>query len=196
MVLAAPDQLRIDILTPLNTPLAYVASDGAALHAWVQQEKTFYRGDDAQQALSELIGDGVGSQDALAVLTGSLPLPAAEVLDARYDDARGMLRATFAAPEGSQLRAWLGEDGRVGALELSRGQELLLVVDYGGHEDFDGTLLPTELELSIPVVGWSVSLDIKGWDALAEAPSVFSISAPPGATELDLIETLKSRAVP
>lgn len=192
MVLSAPNQLRIDILTPLNTPLAYVASDGTALHAWVQQEGTFYRGDDAAAVLAGLLGGAVGGADAIAVLTGNLPLADAPLEAAAMDDERGMLGATFRAPEGATLTAWLGGDSAVYGLELTGADGApLIVVDYADHEPVGEQLLPGEIDVRFPSVGWSVGLSVRSWDPLDEPPAVFSIAPPPGATEKDLLDTLE-----
>lgn len=192
MVLSAPDRLRVDILTPLNTPLAYVASDGTALHAWIQQEKVFYRGDDAAAVLGELLDGAVGGADAIAVLTGNLPLPEAPLRAAELDEARGMLRATFDAPEGATLTAWLGGDSAVYGLELTAADGApLIVVDHGKHEAIGDQLLPGEIDIAFPTVGWSVGLSVRSWELLDEAPAVFSIAPPPGAIEKDLLDTLE-----
>ncbi|MFT4974606.1 MAG: hypothetical protein ACI8S6_000489 [Myxococcota bacterium] len=195
MILHPPDQLRIDVLSPLNTPLAYIASDGTALHAWIQQQGTFYRGDDAAEVLDELLGGAVSGADAVAVLSGGLPMVDAVLIDARYDEARDTLRATFEAPQGARMLAWLDDAGTVHGLELAGADgRALMTVDYGEHALTDDILLPGEINVAFPTLGWSIDLNIRSWALLDPVPDVFTLSPPPGAVEADLIERLREAA--
>lgn len=194
-----PDDLRVDVFTPLNTPLAYLASDGQALHVWLQQKQTFYRGDDVGAVLDELLGGLAGVGDLIDLLTGTLPLREAPVLDARYDTERGQLRVVLQGPPPVQIQAWLtpAEDGALlqTLLVLQPPAEAPLVrAEYTDYMRVEGVMLPKAIDLTLPALGWTIGLRIDTWNALGQIPDVFQLSPPPGAVEKDLIESLRELA--
>ena len=196
MVTHQPDNVRLDVFTPLNTPMLYLASDGDALHAWVQQDRTFYRGDSAGAVLDELLGGLVGMEDVIDLLTGTLPLDDAPVQDARYDAERDLLAVVLEGPKGVQVQAWL-TPGDALLRELRVVQPPLQVLMEARYDDYtrvEGDLLPADIALSFPPVGWSVELSIDTWSPLGQIPDVFHLAPPAGAIEKDLVESLREMA--
>ena len=198
LVLHQPDNLRVDIFTPLNTPLAYIASDGQALHAWLQQERVFFRGDDASAVLDETLGGLGGVGDAVDLLTGTLPLEDAEVLDARYDEEAGLLQVVLQGPRDVEVRAGLETSGALRTLDIVQpGDEapaVLVEVDYPDYVRVEGHDLPAEISLHAPSLGWTVGIKVDTWNVLGQIPEVFTLAPPPGAAERDLVEALQEMA--
>lgn len=201
LVTHMPNRFRLEILSPLGTPMVSVASDGSAIHAWNQQSGTFYQGDDAHAVLDELTGGAVGLADVLQLLTGGLPLADAPVLhtEARPDHVLVVL----GAPGNLRLRAQVDNKrslvqrvaiGRAGAEDSADIDELFVVVETPDHLRVDGGWYPETLVLTAPALGWSLTLEFHTWDELGQIPDVFSLSPPPGARIEDLEESLREAA--
>jgi hypothetical protein len=196
-----PDQFRLEILTPLGTPMISVASDGAAIHAWSQQRAAFYRGDDALEVLGELTGGAVGMTDVLQLLTGGLPLPDAPILSTEATDEGVVF--VLEAPEDVRIRALVMpqkmlvrrvEIGKAPTADSAEISELFAVFDIADHMRIDGAMYPEELTISVPPVGWVIELTFHTWDELGQIPDVFELSAPPDAHQEDLERTLRDAA--
>lgn len=196
-----PDQFRLEILTPLGTPMISVASNGSAIHAWSQQKATFYRGDDALRVLGELTGGAVGMPDVLQLLTGGLPLPDAQLMVTEATEEGVVL--VLEAPEQVRIRALVlpkkklvrrVEIGKAPSAESVEIDELYAVFDISDHMRVDGALYPEELTIEMPPVGWTLELTFHTWDELGQIPDVFDLQPPPNAREADLEETLRKAA--
>lgn len=201
MVTHMPDKFRLEILTPLGTPMITVASDGQAIHAWSQQRATFYRGDDALKVLGELTGGAVEMTDVLRLLTGGLPLPDAPVLATETQDEGVLIvlgapgdvriRALIAPKKGLVRRVDIGMAPSPDSIEIS---ELYAVFDIHDHMRIDGAHYPEEMRVELPPLGWTLELTFHTWDELGVIPDVFAIDAPEGARVEDLEATLRKGA--
>lgn len=199
LILSRPDRLNVNVQTPLSTPLLYLATDGKVLNAYTQQDSTFYRGDNALSVLHELTGGAVSVGDLLLVLTGSLPLPEAKVLDVTVDGEA--IAMTLEGPGGAHVRAWIDPRTElVRRLEIVRlaaaGDELETVVSMSITDamHFQGGWLPEEMVLDLPTLGWRIDLSFHTWDELGVIPDVFLLQPPAGSVEKDLVTTLKALA--
>ena len=201
MVTHMPDKFRLEILTPLGTPMITVASDGRAIHAWSQQRATFYRGDDALKVLGELTGGAVDMTDVLRLLTGGLPLQDAPVLatEARDDGVLVVLgapgnvriRALIAPKKQLVRRVDIGVAPSADSIEIA---ELYAVFDIHDHMRIDGAHYPEEMLVELPPVGWTLELTFHTWDELGVIPDVFELEPPPGGHVEDLEATLRKAA--
>ena len=201
MVTHMPDKFRLEILTPLGTPMITVASDGEAIHAWSQQKATFFRGDDALNVLGELTGGAVDMADLLRLLTGGLPLVDAPVLATEALE-EGVL-VVLGAPGNVRIRALISPKKRlVRRVEIGLAPtadsieiaDLYAVFDIEDHMRIDGNLYPEEMVVELPPVGWTLELTFHTWDELGVIPDVFEIEPPPGAKVEDLESTLRKAA--
>lgn len=201
LVIAAPDRVRINVQTPLSTPLLYLASDGRALHAWTQQTSTFFRGDDALAVLHELTGGAVGVADFVAVLTGRLPLTDGRLLAARAVD--GGVQVVLEAPDGARVRAVVDpQKDLLTSLEVGPGdpataadlRDVWVRFTWPDTMRFEGRHMPEELKVEIPSLGWTLDITFHTWDAPGAVPEVFTLAPPPGATEKDLVTALREMA--
>jgi hypothetical protein len=199
LILSRPDRINVNVQTPLSTPLLYLATDGKVLNAYTQQDSTFYRGDDALSVLHELTGGAVSVGDLLLVLTGSLPLPDAKVLDVKVDGEA--IAMTFEGPGGANIRAWIDPRTElVRRLEVARvaadsnDLETVVSVAITDAMHFQGGWLPEEMVLDLPTLGWRIELLFHTWDELGVIPDVFVLQPPAGSVEKDLVTTLKELA--
>lgn len=209
LILHQPDRFRIELLTPFGTPLFYVASDGRALNAWAQRDGIYYQGDDARRVLDELTGGAVALSDVNALLTGLLPLPDAPIIGLSEDDD-GMVQVVLQAPDRVRVLAVLDpkeeltRELRVVRVDsestlpitdeaVPKG-ETLVEVRYLESMRVGRTRLPEDVVVSLPTLGWTLELAFQSWDELGQIPEVFDLPPPPGATVMDLVETLQALA--
>ena len=196
-----PDQFRLEILTPLGTPMLSVASNGQAIHAWSQQRSTFFQGDDAIAVLDELTGGSVTMADVLQLLTGGLPLPDAPLLETTVLEEGVWF--VLGGPHDTRVRALVSpqkrlvrrvEIGRAVTPEAADMGEVVAVFDVSDHMRIDGSLYPEEMTIEIPPLGWTLELTFHTWDELGQIPAVFEMPVPPGANVEDLEQTLRKAA--
>jgi hypothetical protein len=191
LIVQGPDRLRLDVLTPLSTPLLYVATDGRSLHAWSQRDATFYRGDQAVEVLEALAGGGVGVDDVVSLLTGGLPLSEARVISA-VEEAEGV-RVQLEAPQGLRLTALIDDRERVVTeLLLEREGQVAAKLRVPDRMRVGRLHLPEELVLELPLVGWTIEIEYHTWEQLGRVPDVFTLVAPPSSAQRDLVESLKA----
>ena len=200
MILHQPNRARLDIMTPLQTPMILMASNGTAMHMWVHREGLFLRGDDALAVLEEVTGGAIGLSDVLKLLTAGLPMEGAIIQHSQWSEdgiqvsLRGTDEATIEAlidPKQNTVRHL--EVLRVSQSELS-GTTPIMVVDIPDLMNVGRHRLPEEMSIALPGIGWSIELDVHTWDELGVIPEVFDLQPPPGAQETDLVETVKGLA--
>ena len=198
-----PDRFRVELLTPLGTPLLYLTSDGDSLHAWSQRDKVFYRGDEATDVLQRITGGSIGLSDFLALFTARLPMVDAEILHIGrtiFDDEGVVL--IMLGPEDIRVRAVVDpQTGMVRSLRVDPPDEksgfeepegeALMLVTYEGLERINKLVLPRHVHVSLPKLGWTVEMEAKKWKTIDQVPNAFSLSPPKGSTIKDLTEALR-----
>lgn len=201
LVLDRPDRLRVDVLTPLGGPMLLMATDGAALHAWSQRDATFFRGDDAVAVLGELTGGVLGLSALLDLLVGRVPAEGLEALHLQPVDRGAQI--ILGSPELPDFRVRAVVDPTTlrlreldvapaaGAAPTALGAPVF-TARYAGTVAVGERVLPAHLTVALPTLGWTLELDFLSWERLEEAPAVFELPVPPGATEVDLVERLRS----
>ncbi len=200
MILHHPNRVRLDVQTPLQTPMLLMASDGTGLNLWLHRDGVFLKGDDALQVLEAVTGGAIGLDDLLSLLTAGLPLEGAEVLNVGWVDDRVQVRLQGA--ENVYVDALLDSKlDTVRSLNVSRelpGEEsepeLLMRVDVPDLMHVGRHRLPEEMTIELPSVGWAIELEVHTWDELGVVPEVFSLKPPAGAEIRDLVETVRALA--
>ena len=186
LLLHPPDDLRVEIMTPLHTTLLIAATDGTAVHAYLAKGNVFLRGDDAIQTLEAFAGGTIRPDDLLDLLAGIPPLDAATLVS--KEGIPGGVRAAYDGPAGTTIR--IDVDAATAALrsfEVHRGDAQLFAAAYG--EPIKGAPYPKSLRVRSPVIG--LALDFQNWEELGAVPDVFSLEPPPNSVERDLIEVLE-----
>jgi hypothetical protein len=185
LVLHPPDDLRVEIQTPLHTTLLLATTDGTSIHAYVAKGNQYLRGDDAVATLEALAGDTVHPRELLELLAGIPPVDGLTLVS--KEPIPGGVRASYDGPAGSTIR--LDVDAASGALrafEAHRGDALLFAATYG--EPVKGAPYPKSLAVRSALLG--LRLDFQRWEELGSVPDVFTLAPPPGSVERDLIEAL------
>lgn len=191
LLLLAPDHFRVDILGGLGTPVVSLICDGAALAVWDGRSSAFYRADDAVGALGVATLGAVKLSDAVALLSGRLPLPDAEQLGAGAAD--GAVSLLLQPVEGVRAAAVIdGSTALLRALTLTReGQDPAVILEYGPPDKDSPRPLPGSLTAHAPSLGLQVEIDFKSWELLEAAPPAFNTQPPGKLVAQDLIGKLK-----
>jgi hypothetical protein len=201
-----PNRLRAEVYTPLGTPLLYLASDGASLHAWLERKRIFYKGDRAAAVLENLTGGAVGIEDVIAVMTARLPMPDSEILHTgRIQFEEGGVVLDLEGPEEVTVRAVVDPaTGMVLRLRVWQGQGdspglrtkdgLIMDVRYEGRERIGKVRLPERIEIKLPAIQWTVTISMKSWVQAQVPETAFQLHPPVGAQTEDLVEALKKMA--
>jgi hypothetical protein len=185
-VLHPPDDLRVEIMTPLHTPLVLAATDGTAVHAYLAKGNVFLRGDDAVDALEAFAGGAIRPDDLIDLLAGIPPLDGSAPV--WKEGIPGGVRATYEGPAGTTVR--IDVDAPTAALrsfEVHYGDEQLFVATYG--EPVKGAPYPRSLRVRSTRL--ALALDFQHWEELGAAPNVFLLTPPPNSVERDLLEALE-----
>lgn len=193
MVLHAPDQFRVEINGPVGTPAVIVASDGTAINVWDATKQVYYSGPDAASVLGELTGGAVSLSDVVRVLTATLPLPEATVASSSVEGHDLSLVMT-GAQEVSVAAMVDGRTSLLRTLDVRRAQDPLVHLSYGRGKRVGKMTLPWEFSLDAPSLDLGLDIEMESWDELGQVPQVFNLTAPKGATEKDLVESLKESA--
>jgi len=169
-------RFRLDVSGPVGPPQLVVASDGAALSAYVAGKKRFYAAPDAAELLTRASGGGLGPTDVGLVLLGALPgaLGAAEGGAARWT-----------SPEGAWVAASLACNGALRTLEAGKSPEYALKVEVE-----PGRRTPEALTVVVPSLGAEVALRFEKWEPASPPETVFRLEPAPGFEVLDLATTL------
>ena len=200
MILHQPNRVRLDIMTPLQTPMLLMASNGTAMHMWLHRDGLFLRGDDALAVLEEVSGGAIGLSDVLKLLTAGLPMEGAAIEQAQWSEngIRLLLRGTDEATVEALIDP---KQNTVKTLEVRRISEEdssqttpIMVVDIPDLMNVGKHRLPEEMSISLPTIGWSVELEVHTWDELGVIPEVFDLQPPPGAQQADLVEVIQGLA--
>jgi hypothetical protein len=204
VIIGHPDRIRVEIYTPFGSPLFYLVSDGQSLHAWQHRDRIFYRGDDAGEVLSRLTGGAVGIDDVIALITARLPMPSAEILHTgQVVFAEGGVVLELKGPEEVtvravvdpatgmvvRLRVWAGE-----MAPRDYGDGLIMDVHYEGRSRAGKVRLPKQVKIELPVMEWTITLNIKSWSEYLPPDATFQLVPPVGATQVELVEALKKMA--
>ena len=124
-----PGRFRLEIFSPLGSPLIYVASDGKAASLYLFSQNTWMGTDKAEETLRELTGGAAGLEDLLSVMVGQLPFADADILSAERKD-KETLQYIFGTPQGGRAEVSLREkDLTTQKLSFDTWDELGIIPD-------------------------------------------------------------------
>lgn len=168
-------RFRLELRGPIGGPALVVASDGTGLWAWQAGPNVFWEAPAADAAVREATGGQVGLGPLVVALAGRLPDLGAP--DAVAVDVDGWPTYTWSGQDGGQLVVRLDPD--------STGLRGLAVRDPSGRVWLDATFdpgkVPEALRVQLPVQGVEADLDFGAWGNANPDPSVYTLTAPPGA---------------
>ncbi len=187
-----PGRFRLEIFSPLGSPLIYVASDGKAASLYLFSQNTWMGTDKAEETLRELTGGAAGLEDLISVMVGQLPFADADILSAERKD-KETLQYIFGTPQGGRAEVSLREKDlttqKLNAYDES-GKNVLSA-DYTDYMKVGKSRLPEEVVMTIPGVNLTLELSFDTWDELGIIPDSFEVPAPPRSKQIDLLVLLQ-----
>lgn len=179
LVVAAPNQFRVELRGPIGPPQLVVACDGTAVRAFVASKNTWYESLDANRDVGALLGAGdlPGAAIATALLLGRLPpIPEAPVLSA----AGPVANLSWARSDGAALS--IGLDGATAHLVDAHAQ------NAAGERLLDAAWVPgvwpEGLTLSLPTLKAGADVRFGSWQPATPTPAAFTLPQPLGSTAL------------
>lgn len=192
ILLQQPGMFRIETLSPFDTTLSVVASNGEDLIYYDLQAELFLRGEPSSGNIARLVPVELSGDDLVRVLLGGTPADAF-VYDGsaapRWDSRRGGWVVEGVGPQGEELKLWFQhKTGLLMAIEATQGRRELWSVATGAFKLGDTpegleVAYPTRLRLKMTEQSLDLSLEIDRYDInpLLGSP-LFSIQAPRGTT--------------
>ncbi len=184
LLVARPDRLRLEVLSPFGAVFVMTARDGM-LAAWDRGEATVYRGEASANNLGRYAHVDLPIETAVDFLLGTPPID---------PHAEGVV-----AEEKGRIRLWQRHRNRVEVTwftpdldplsfeEQDVGGHVLLRVGFAQYGDVPGGRLPTQITLEQPALQRRIDIELRDPEVnpvLADA--AFALETPPGSKEIDL----------
>lgn len=146
-------KLRFDALTPLDTPLATLVSNGKDFALVDAQQNRHYYGPASPCNIARLIQVVMNPDEVLATLAGGTPLIPHTQATLRWDEREGLEVLTLS---GRGLTQTIRLDGRNKAWdlvssEIRKGDKLLLRIEASGHRALAGLRAPVRIHILQPL---------------------------------------------
>lgn len=187
-----PGRFRLEIFSPLGSPLFYAAGD-KALSIYLVTEDTYFHTDDGEALLREVTGGAAGVTDLIALMTGRLPFQSAELIDATMNRKEQEATFTFAGPEGSRAVVTLDDrlltNKRIDAYDGD--DRLVLHAEYEDYMKVGRSRLPEEAIIQVPLIEFTMELEFDGWDELGVIPDAFTLEDPGAKKRVNLDELVQ-----
>lgn len=189
-----PGHVRLDLFSPIGTPLLFLAADGQALRLFSTSKGEFLQAEDAEGALRSLTGGAAGLNDVVSVLAGRLPFAGATLRSSSREG--GVSRLTFASPQGATAEVEVDEATLTtrAVRAMTATGELALTATYGAYVNVGGALVPEQVSVELPSLDMRLVLTLSSWEALSEVPDSFVLSPPEGIVPQDLLSALAALA--
>jgi outer membrane biogenesis lipoprotein LolB len=187
-----PGRFRLEIFSPLGSPLVYIASDGKAASLYLFSQNTWMGTKKAEETLRELTGGAAGLEDLISVMVGQLPFADADILGAERTES-GDLQYVFGTPQGGRAEVSLREkDLTTQSLNAyDEAGKQVLTADYNDYMRVGKNRLPEEVVMTIPGINLSLEMSFDTWDELGIIPDSFDVPAPPRSKQIDLLILLQ-----
>ena len=187
-----PGRFRLEIFSPLGSPMVYIASDGKAVSLYLFSQNTWMGTNKAEETLRELTGGAAGLEDLISVMVGQLPFADADILGAERTD-KGALQYIFGTPEGGRAEVELRENDLTtqSLYAFDESGKKVLTADYPDYMRVGKSRLPEDVSITIPGINLSLELSFDTWDEIGIIPDSFDVPAPPQAKKIDLLILLQ-----
>lgn len=197
LIVDRPGHGHLAVLGPLGGPMLTVQTDGLGLAVAIPKDRRHLVALDAEQVLRETTGGIAGLDDLIGLMVGDLPLDAATVLSEQLQEG-GDLAVVLEGPKGTSLLAVL-DDLQATPVSLEARDADGKVVLTAAYEPFapregDGALLPTRVQLAVPLLELDLDVRYKSWATPDPVPDVFGLAAPDGFTTGLLEDAVKDVA--
>ena len=172
LLVAPPDRFRLEISGPIGPPQIVVASDGAALGAYVAGKKRFYVQPAVDLAVGRLTNGTMDADGVVAMLLGVLPAVGAGVQQVPTESGR----LADQAAGGPVASFGLDCEGRLASVGAGDSQTGAAFVAYWQG----GLRYPSQVDATIHRIGLHVHVDFADWRPVHPTDAVFTLAAPPG----------------
>ena len=158
-----PRNLRFDVLTPFDSPIATLVSDGKCLSLLDLNQKVFYQGAPTAENLGKLFQLSFEDQDIIKALLGETPLlqaPATSEVTA----ARGEWVLTLTKEREVQVLRFDAQSYQLLSSTLSQNGAVQVKITYEGYEAIEGTkaVLPRVIFFEKPAEKSDLKIKVVG----------------------------------
>jgi outer membrane lipoprotein-sorting protein len=184
LMLARGGKLRCDAVSPFDTPLLTLVSNGRDFALVDAQKNRHFHGPSSPCNIARLLGVALSPDDVLTVLGGSTPLIEYTKTTVAWDARAGAEVLTL---EGKDLKQTIRLDGRNRTFDLllsevknGRG-EVLLRIEADSFRKVGALNLPREIHVSQPKLQAELDVAFKQQEVNLTLPSeAFDLPAPAG----------------
>jgi outer membrane lipoprotein-sorting protein len=184
ILVARPDRLRLEVLSPFGVAFVLATSDGA-LAAYARDEATFYHGTASVENLARYTQVALPVDTAVDLLLSTPPVGESGSGVVSHEDGRVKLWQE----DGRRVNViWFGE-----ALEPARFEQrdedgtVLVRATFTDFTQVDRLRLPTRLALEIPPARQRIDIALREPEVNPALPdSVFALAMPQGSKVVDL----------
>lgn len=187
-----PRNLRFDVLTPFEQPLAILVSNGEKFALLDMQAKAFYQGPPTAENIARLFQLQFSDEEIVRALLGeTLILGAPEKQEVSYDKKSGAWVLTLTQGTKQQILRYEGSHFLLTESTLTEGGEVIYRISYKRYqpvEGIEGAFLPHEIFFEKPREKADVKLRVVGeLNINGELdPSHFTLSPSPGMQVIDV----------
>jgi outer membrane lipoprotein-sorting protein len=185
-----PAKLRCDVVSPLDTPLATLVSDGTSFTLVDSEKNRHFHGPATPCNLARLLQVVLAPDDILTILGGSTPLITQDQATLRWDEHTGEEVLTLQGDRQSQT-VRLDGDHRSWNLHLSEIKnqqgETILRIEMEDFSTLSGLQVPKTIKVEQPLLKTELTLTFKSQE--------LNLSLPKAAFELLSANGLPSQRV-
>lgn len=168
-------KLRFDVVSPFDTPLATLVTEGGQFSLVDAQKNRHFHGPASPCNLSRLLRVQLRPEDVLTVLGGATPLITHDRKSLRWDDRAGSEVLTLHGKTSTQLLRLDGRDRgwRLQSSEIRDNKgKLLLRLTADGYKRRGGVEVPTQMKVEQPTQKAVLALEFKRQEINIELPKI------------------------
>jgi hypothetical protein len=162
LLVKKPDSFRMETLGFLGRVEAVFTGAGGRLSAYFPPEDKFYTGALTENNIELFIPMSMSATEMVSVLLGSVPIQKYSKASVSRDGG-GELMVEFSQDGKWVTRVHVGADDMImrRSETLVSGEDVILYVDFSGHEEKAGVMFPMEIAFQLPkqFVEGKVSVD-------------------------------------
>lgn len=181
-----PRNLRFDVLTPFDSPIATLVSDGKCLSLLDLNQKIFYQGEPTAENLGKLFQLSFEDQDIIKALLGETPLlQDPEKSEVTFE--RGEWVLTLTKKTEVQVVHFDSQSYQLLSSTLSQNGAVEVKITYEGYEAIEGTkaVLPRIIFFEKPAEKSDLKVKVVGDIEINQAISKEALTLnAPGGVEL------------
>lgn len=187
IVVARPDKLRVDTLSPFEQPLSMMASDGETVSIYSLEERRFWRGPSTPRNLARLVPLRLEGEELASVLRGGVPLIDHQQVAMDWDADVGCYAVTLTGVARRQRLCVEPEHLRVLESRVWRGDTLQYKARFGQYSDEEGGI-PTRLRFEVPEDDLQVDVQVVDHKRNPTVAADAFIVEPPRGIEVETLE--------